>query len=181
MDKKHFVRLTKPTPEIARALHRWQNDPALVPFIRPNKTKEDLAKIRPITVDWLHQRMKTHHIYLMYRHGQLVGEMNFQVDPEHLHKQVPGTAWIGIIIGEPEARGIGLGYQAMRYLEGRIEAEGLKRIELGVFEFNEAALTLYRKLGYREFARIEDFTYWQGRLWQDIRMEKYLKSPPANG
>ena len=107
--------------------------------------------------------------------------MNFQVDPEHLLKPVPGSAWIGITIGEPEARGRGIGREAMRYLEAQITAKGLKRIELGVFEFNAAAIALYRKLGYREFARIEDFTYWQGRLWKDIRMEKYLTSPPANG
>jgi len=50
----------------------------------------------------------------------------------------------------------------------------LKRIELDVFEFNTQAIKLYRKLGYKEIARIPDFTYWQGKVWQDIRMEKYL-------
>ena len=62
----------------------------------------------------------------------------------------------------------------MQYLEGEIRAQGLKRIELGVFEFNTNAIKLYRKLGYQEFARIANFTYWDRRMWQDIRMEKYL-------
>jgi hypothetical protein len=31
-------------------------------------------------------------------------------------------------------------------------------------------------MGYREIGRIDDFTYWQGKMWQDIRMEKYLQS-----
>ena len=47
-------------------------------------------------------------------------------------------------------------------------------MELGVFEFNTRALKLYQKLGYTEIARIDAFTYWEGKMWQDIRMEKYL-------
>lgn len=49
-----------------------------------------------------------------------------------------------------------------------------QRIELGVFEFNTNALKLYQKLGYKEINRTEDFTYWNGKMWHDIRMEKYL-------
>ena len=63
----------------------------------------------------------------------------------------------------------------MEYLEEQIKLHRLKRIELGVFEFNKPAIRLYEKAGYKEFARIENFTYWQGKMWQDIRMEKYLE------
>ena len=62
----------------------------------------------------------------------------------------------------------------MRYLEGQIREQGLKRIELGVFEFNASAIKLYKKMGYQEIGRIDDFTYWHEKMWQDIRMEKYL-------
>jgi len=62
----------------------------------------------------------------------------------------------------------------MGYLEEEIKAQGLKRIELGVFEFNTNAIKLYRKMGFEEIGRIDDFTYWDGRMWGDIRMEKYL-------
>ncbi|WP_342710115.1 GNAT family protein [Lentibacillus persicus] len=51
---------------------------------------------------------------------------------------------------------------------------GNQRIELGVFEFNKPAYKLYQKLGYREIGRIHQFTYWQGSMWSDIRMEKYV-------
>jgi RimJ/RimL family protein N-acetyltransferase len=63
----------------------------------------------------------------------------------------------------------------MKHVEEQIKAQGFQRIELGVFEFNANAIKLYRKLGYQEIGRINDFTFWQGRRWQDIRMEKYLK------
>jgi RimJ/RimL family protein N-acetyltransferase len=114
-------------------------------------------------------------MYLIYANGQLVGEMNFQIDPDHLFRKEAGTAWIGIIIGEASARGKGVGTQAMQYLEEQIHNKGLKRIELGVFEFNNKAINLYTNLGYKEIGRFDNFTYWQGRMWHDIRMEKYLE------
>ena len=122
----------------------------------------------------LEDRLQTHRFYLIYLQGQSIGEMDYQVDPPHLYKQEPGSAWIGILIGEESGRGRGIGSLAMQYLEQQIRVPGLKRIELGVFEFNTNAIKLYQKLGYQEFARIADFTYWDGRMWQDIRMEKYL-------
>jgi RimJ/RimL family protein N-acetyltransferase len=48
------------------------------------------------------------------------------------------------------------------------------RAELGVFEFNERAQALYRRLGHREFNRIPNFTFWNGKMWTDIRMGKDL-------
>lgn len=101
--------------------------------------------------------------------------MNYQVDPKHLYKKEVGTAWVGLNIGNESARGKGIGTLAMKYLEEQIRAQGFQRIELGVFEFNTNAIKLYQKLGYQEIGRIKNFTNWQGRLWQDIRMEKYLK------
>ena len=93
---------------------------------------------------------------------------------DSLYKKEPGTAWIGITIGEESARGKGLGPLAMQYLEEEIRSAGCKRIELGVFEFNEPAKKLYQKMGYAEIGRIPNFTFWQNKMWTDIRMEKYL-------
>lgn len=169
-----FTRLTTPTSEIAASIHKWENDPTIIPFIRPNPTEDSLNKKETITVESLIKRLEHNHVYLIYVEGQLVGEINFQIDPEQLYKKEPGSAWIGINIGEESARGKGIGIQAMQYLEEQIKAYGLHRIELGVFEFNTNAIKLYKKMGYQEIARIDDFTFWQGEMWQDIRMEKQL-------
>ncbi len=169
-----FRELTEPTPEIAQSFEKWENDPRLVHLIRPNQDHEALEAREAVTVNDLIERLKHHHFYLIYLAGQLIGEMDYQVDPRHLYRKESGTAWIGIVIGEEAGRGRGIGPLAMQYLEDQIRAQGLKRIELGVFEFNTNAIKLYQKLGYQEFARIENFTYWDGRMWQDIRMEKYL-------
>lgn len=170
-----FKKLTQPTPEIAAKFDKWESDLALIPFIRPNRAEADLNTIESVTAESLLQRMEHEEIYLIYKEDKLVGEMNYQVDPKHLYKKIPGTAWIGITIGEEFARRKGVGKLAMEYLEEQIRVQGFQRIELGVFEFNINAFKLYQKLGYQEISRIKDFTYWQDRFWQDIRMEKHLE------
>jgi RimJ/RimL family protein N-acetyltransferase len=176
MDIK-FRKLIEPTAEIAESFTKWENDPNLIPFIRPNKDKEALETREIVSVDELEQRLEHHQIYLIYLENQLVGEMDYQVDPKHLFKNEPGTAWIGIIIGEESARGKRIGYLALQYLEEQVKLHGLKRIELGVFEFNQQAIRLYERLGYNEIARIEEYSYWQDKMWQDIRMEKHFSTP----
>jgi len=169
-----FIKLTEPTTKIAESFTRWENDPSLTHLIRPNPNEEALHNLETVSTEDLVKRLEHNHIFLIYIDDQLIGEMDYQVDPKHLYKKETGTAWIGIIIGEEAGRGKGIGYQSIRYLEEQIRLNGLKRVELGVFEFNENAIRLYKKLGYKEFARINDFTYWEGKMWQDIRMEKYL-------
>lgn len=170
----HFIKLFEPTAEIAEVFTKWDNDPALVHLIRPNQNSSDLNRPTTVTVESLTERLEDFHIYLVYFNDQLVGEMNYIVDPGHLYKKVPGTAWIGITIGEDIGRDKGIGYAAIQYLEDQIKKQGLTRIELGVFEFNKRAHKLYEKLGYEEIGIIDNFTYWQGEMWTDIRMDKYL-------
>ena len=145
--KIRFEELTVSTPEIAESFNRWENDPALIPLIRPNPNKEALLHREPVTVIELAERLMHDHIYLIHLEDQLVGEMDYQVEPQHLYKKVAGTAWIGIVIGEESARGKGVGFHAIQFLEKEIKQAGLKRIELGVFEFNANAIKLYRRMG----------------------------------
>lgn len=169
-----FIKLIEPTQSIVDAINRWENDPTLIPLIRPNKNKSELEHREEITLDDFTKRLENHDSYLMYLNDQLIGEMNYMVDPGHLYRKDPGTAWIGITIGEPEGRGKGIGLLAIQYLEKQIKMQGLKRIELGVFEFNKNAIKLYQKLGYKEIGQIDNFTYWCDKMWKDIRMEKYV-------
>lgn len=173
MDIK-FEKMTEPTDEIVEYLNKWQNDPILIPFIRPSKSQADLDKIASVTVEDLQQRLEYHHMYLIYLQDQLIGEMGFQIDHKVIYKKETGTAWIDIMIGEETGRGRGIGYLALQYLERAIKEQGHHRIELGVFEFNANAIKLYRKAGYQEIVRLPDFTYWQNQMWHDIRMEKYI-------
>ncbi|KPL60156.1 GNAT family N-acetyltransferase [Rossellomorea vietnamensis] len=170
----HIKKLTHPNTTILKALNQWDNDPDLIPFIHPNQNREELEQQSDMNLDELKDRLDSHHTFLLYLENKLVGEMNYMIDPGHLYKKVRGTAWVGITIGDPGARGRGIGYKAIRHLEMEIKKHGLNRIELGVFEFNTQAYKLYRQMGYQEIARIPDFTYWNDKMWSDIRMEKVL-------
>ena len=171
-----FKKLVLPTPEIAMTLNDWANDREIVHLMRPSFSKEELEARTMVTVTDLSKRIADGHvIYLVYAEGQLVGEMNYIVDPPQLLRHEKNSAWIGISIGVATARGRGIGAQAMQHLEDEIRAAGCVRIELGVFEYNEPAIKLYKKMGYQPFARVPDFTYWDGKMWTDIRMEKRLK------
>jgi RimJ/RimL family protein N-acetyltransferase len=139
--------MLEPTEEIRAAFTRWENDPLLIPFTRPNQSQEDLERRREVTLDELRERLTHQRVYLIFLEGRLIGEMSYQIDPGHVLKKVPGTPWIGITIGEAQGRGQGIGRQALHYLEGEIAAQGLRRIELGVFAFNLPAITLYFVFG----------------------------------
>ncbi len=170
----HFIKLTEPTPIHVETINRWENDSILIPLTRPSRNQAELERRHNMTLNDLKKRLENHHIYLIYVDNQLVGEMNYMVDPPHLFNKESGTAWIGITIGESVGRGKGIGKLAIHYLEEQIKKQGYKRIELGVFEFNQQAHKLYQKMGYEEIGRIESFTFWQEKMWTDIRMEKYL-------
>lgn len=172
--KISIKKLKTPNPVIIEALNKWANDPVLVPLTRPIRNKQVLEERFMLTEDMLTKRIENDFVYLIYVDNFCVGQMSFQIDSDLLHKKVTGTAWIGLGIGEASARGKGVGVIAMDYLEKQIYAEGLKRIELGVFSFNTPAIKLYKKLGYTEIGRKKAFTYWQNRMWDSICMEKYL-------
>lgn len=169
-----IVPLLKASDDIVATFNRWNNDPEIVHLIRPARSEEELAANHRMTVADLTDRLQTHDIFLIYADDSLVGEVNVMYDAHHLYVHEPGSAWLGLVIGEASARGKGVGSEALRLLELRLQEQGTPRVELGVFMFNEAAHQLYKKLGYKEIAHIEAFTYWNGRLWSDIRMEKRL-------
>ncbi|WP_070328317.1 MULTISPECIES: GNAT family N-acetyltransferase [Exiguobacterium] len=169
-----LVPLLEASDDIVQTFNRWNNDPEIVHLIRPARSEEELAAEQQMTVADLTDRLQTHDIFLIYADDRLVGEVNVMYDANHLYVQEPGSAWLGLVIGEAAGRGKGAGSEALRLLEERLRHQGTPRIELGVFGFNEAAHHLYKKLGYEEIARIDAFTYWNEQFWPDIRMEKRL-------
>lgn len=169
-----FIKLTQPTSDHVRAFTRWENDPELIHLTQRHQNQEELESAKEVTLTGLTKRLEDHDIYLIYSDEQLVGEINFMLNPEHLYIKDSNSAWIGITIGEPEGRGKGIGVEAIHYIEEQLKQQGIKRVELGVFEFNKPAHKLYQKLGYKEITRLENVTYWNGKMWKDIRMEKYI-------
>lgn len=67
-----------------------------------------------------------------------------------------GTAWLGIMIGDPEFRGRGYGREAMQeVLNYLFNSLKLKEVFLGVDLLNYDAISLYETLGFSEHLREE--------------------------
>ena len=73
------------------------------------------------------------------------------------------TAWLGIMIGEPGARGIGVGFKSLILLINyAYEHLGLRKFYLGVDPLNEPAIALYRKVGFVHSNEVKNvMCYWR--------------------
>ena len=83
---------------------------------------------------------------------QLIGTLKIQPIDFTL-----GTAWLGIMIGDPEFRGRGYGREAMQeVLNYLFNSLKLKEVFLGVDLKNFNAISLYETLGFSEHLREEN-------------------------
>lgn len=156
-----------------KAKHKWISDESINYLFIPQFIPQ---KIIPPTVERMMEFSvfkDTSVQYMIKVDGNIVGDVGIDYDFEYLYKKVP-SAWIGITIGEKEYFGTGVAKKAMEFLESEIIKKGYNRIELGVFEFNKRAIAFYEKLGYKRIATIENFTYYNGEWYADIRYEKIL-------
>jgi RimJ/RimL family protein N-acetyltransferase len=79
---------------------------------------------------------------------------------------------VGIMIGEPGARGKGYGTEAMRLLlDFAFTALGLNSVMLQYYEFNHAARRCYEKAGFRESGRWRESLWSGGRFWDQVFMD----------
>lgn len=72
-------------------------------------------------------------------------EVNILVPRKHAHVEM-------LVVSE-SVRGQGIGRALMQACEDWGRAQGMKEIDLTVFEFNAPAIKLYEALGYRTYSR----------------------------
>jgi RimJ/RimL family protein N-acetyltransferase len=172
-----FIELDPDIPEHVECLVRWGNDPEIRHLFQRFKNETDFNRVlnRETLEPMIRKSLgRGKHIQLISYQDQIVGEISVEMDMPALHEPKPNTAWLGIVIGEAWARGQGLGRRAMLHLEDFSRSLGAQHAQLGVFEFNEAAQGLYKKLDYQQLNVIPEFTWWKGKLWSDIRLGKSL-------
>ena len=77
-----------------------------------------------------------------------------------------GVAWLGIGIGDRARWGQGYGREAMELiLRYGFDELNLHRIQLTVFEYNDRAIALYEKLGFRREGVYREFMQREGRRY----------------
>jgi RimJ/RimL family protein N-acetyltransferase len=83
------------------------------------------------------------------------------------------SAAFGIVVGEPEYRGQGLGTETVRLvLDYAFCALGLHNVMLSVYEFNQAGWRAYEKAGFQELGRRRECRFMGGKMWDEIFMDR---------
>jgi RimJ/RimL family protein N-acetyltransferase len=81
------------------------------------------------------------------------------------------SAELSVIVGDPDDRRRGYGAEAMSLLlDYGFEELGLNRVGLSVFEFNEEAISTYKRLGFREEGRLRGALKRDGAFHDAILM-----------
>lgn len=124
---------------------RLRNDPAVLPQLFCDKPLDREGHLR-----WFERMQKdgTRHEFMIVERatGRSIGVTGLN----HLDRQ-HRRAEYGIVIGEAEARGKGLAFEASRLLlDYAFNKLGLHRVYLHAFIDNEPALRLYRKIGFTQ-------------------------------
>jgi UDP-4-amino-4,6-dideoxy-N-acetyl-beta-L-altrosamine N-acetyltransferase len=123
---------------------RWRGDPAVATHLFSERppTREEHEEF----LERLHSRSDRLEFIIVVNEGHVpVGTIGLS----HIDRET-GEAEYGILIGEEDARGKGVGREASELiLDHAFRALGLDRVILNVFTDNVAAIALYRRLGFR--------------------------------
>lgn len=161
-----------------KLIAKWDADPSIRHLALPHRDEQSLAKCK--TPEQIQEDYKKEGPFspieklIILQDGQPIGHCSLILDPPHKLTKDQKVGWLGITIGEEKLRSKGLGKRIMAHLEKLSLKHGAKLVEVGVFEFNEAAQKLCRSFGYEEFGKMDRCTYWQGKYWADIRFRKKL-------
>jgi RimJ/RimL family protein N-acetyltransferase len=159
----------------------WLNDPEVTRYTETGTfptTAEDLENFyRSVTGS------KNDVIFAIVdkKSGRHVG--NVKLGPIHwLHR----SAILGILIGEKEFWGKGIGLEATHLVvEYGFNRLNLHRIELGVFAEHKAAVRCYEKAGFKVEGRMREDLFHDGeykdRIWMGLLRSEYkpLESNPS--
>lgn len=136
---------------------RWRNDPGVWQYFlfREPFTPE-------MHRSWLKNKVETgkviQYIIVARESGRSVGSVYFR-DVDTVNE----SAEYGIFIGEPEARGCGLGTETARlFTRFGLEVLRLHRISLKVLGGNEVARRSYEKAGFRTEGVFRDYVRLDG-------------------
>jgi RimJ/RimL family protein N-acetyltransferase len=160
-------------------LFRTIVDSSIRPLMVP-VTNAEIGDLLPAKEDYFAKldviaRDSGHWLFMIEDRGLVIGEVNLNFGRESiLFCKEPRTAWLGISIGSAAHRGCGVGKQALTLLFVIARERGVKQIEAGHFEFNEASARLLQSVGFEPLTIFPDFTYWNGKWWADVRMLKIL-------
>ena len=169
-----LVHLSAVDPEeMSKALSRWNRDSEYTRLLNMSVRPLNSAKGIQKWMDEMIAETSPSEYFFTIRalnEDQLIGGMFLEV-----------VDWSGrdssvaIFIGEREYWGKGYGTDAMRLLLQYAFYElNLRRVSLGVFEYNPRAIRSYEKVGFCHEGRMRQYLNHEGQRW-DIRFMGILR------
>jgi RimJ/RimL family protein N-acetyltransferase len=167
----NLVRLDGVDPEeVSKAFSRWNRDSEytrlLNMFTRPLSSAKATQK-------WLEEGLKeespSDFFFFTIRtvdDNKLIGGMGLEIVD-----WAARDSFVFIFIGERENWGKGYGSDAMRLLLQFAFLEmNLRRVSLGVFEYNPRAIRSYEKIGFCHEGRMRKYLKHEGQRWDLLSM-----------
>ncbi len=134
---------------------------------------EELKTEAEITQWYRDRRGGRYSVIVAERAGRVIGWAS--LNPYSGRCAYRGVADLSMYVAR-DARGMGTGTALLRSLEGRAAGNAFHKLVLFALEFNRAALSLYRKAGYREVGVFKEQGRLDGRFVDVVAMEKILPS-----
>lgn len=156
------VRLTAVSKEDLPALARWYADAGFLRLMdaraaRP-QTQEELGK-------WLEEAQKDPNGYLFGVRPLDSDELLGFIEVDGI-LWGQGVGWLGVGIGQRDRWGKGIGTEAMRLaLDFAFGELNLHRVQLTVFEYNDRAIAVYERLGFRREGVYRECLHRDGRRY----------------
>jgi len=168
--KGELVRLSSTdAEEMSKALARWRRDSEFNRLLNMGVMHLDSAKA---IQQWIEKDMENEgskeYFFAMrtLADDKLIGGLGLDVVEWAFR-----DAFVAIFIGEREYWGKGYGTDAMNVLLGYAFLElNLRRVSLGVFEYNPRAIRSYEKVGFRNEGRQRLFLNREGKRWDMFLM-----------
>jgi RimJ/RimL family protein N-acetyltransferase len=166
------VKLTSINEEDILEIQKWHND---VSFMRYYDIVSAIPKDNEDVKEMISEIRKSSTSYIFAvknrEHKELVGVTGF----ENISWN-NGTALIYIGIGDEKNRGRGYAKEALRLtIDFGFEELNLHRIELTVLEYNEPAIKLYERLGFKREGVYREFIHRDGKRY-DMYLYGILRS-----
>jgi len=163
---------------VLRAI-RWEDLDDCIDFI--NSLVEEGAEIlrdtnvtREEEADWLGSRLaRIEKRQLIGVVAEVDGKVIANSEVEKRGSFMSHLGYLGIAIRKGY-RGIGIGTKLIQTLINESKKMGLEILVLDVFEVNQPAKALYKKMGFKEVGRIPKGIHKNGRYMDLVRMTREL-------
>jgi ribosomal-protein-alanine N-acetyltransferase len=137
----------------------WMQDEKSNPFIQSVRNDYSLSEL----IEYIQKKNSSPNVMLLgifcAENGKHIGNLKFE--PILFTDR---RAVLGLLIGDPEFRGIGVGTEILPYVFSKLCDEyGIELVELGVDSDNKAALALYKKMGFGIKSSYGDCGLWMSK------------------